>query len=265
MTCGSPALNHGQGFASLSSLLRQVEPEKLDQVRQRLGSLGREELIVRFRDAFASAKRLAAHLMSVELTWRGVPPCFRHETLGWGDISVNQRFDLLLADLVWLRHRYYDHAKVIRYRRCKLLIVGGEPQFHREAEYAFWEGRRPAWKLVGSLSLTEQQQWDCAWLRSTPIKKRAAMIEAKSIRIRELLRADLESVRRTTAFGDVEAAATLRRRHGLWLCSQMVDNASPTLVAARFEQLTGDVISRQLVAKQLGKMKAMLTKKEVTC
>lgn len=68
--------------------------------------------------------------------------------------ALHQRYDLLMADLAWLRRWHSDHAKVVRYRRCRVLIAGSDTQFQRESEYAYWAGRRPAWKLVGSLSLT---------------------------------------------------------------------------------------------------------------
>lgn len=260
----SPATDTVQGFAPLASLLCQVAPEKLILAQQRLEGIGREELIGRFREAFANNKRLVAHIMAVELTWRGVPPCFRHECLVWDGVNVNQRYDLLMADLAWLRRWHSDHAKVVRYRRCRVLLAGTDTQFQKEAEYAYWAGRRPAWKLVGSLSLTEQQQWDCAWLRSTPIKKKAAMIDAASSQVLDVLRADLQATRRTAAFGEPEAEAALRRRHALWRCARIVGEASPTAIATRYTQLTGDPITRQLAAKHLEKMRSALARSKLT-
>lgn len=63
-------------------------------------------------------------------------------------------------------------------------------------------GPRPAWKLVDSLSLTERQQWDCTLLRSTPIKKRAAVTEALGESIFTALQNDVLSVRQTAATYD---------------------------------------------------------------
>ncbi|MBB3214194.1 hypothetical protein FHW67_003506 [Herbaspirillum sp. Sphag1AN] len=140
MISGSPVADIAQGFVPLASLLRKVAPEHLDFARQRIEALGREELIGRFRESFANNKRLAAYILSSELTWRGVPPCFHHEYLDWGEASLNQRYDLLMADLIWMRRWYPEHVKVIRYRRCKLLLTGNETQLHQEAEYAYWAG-----------------------------------------------------------------------------------------------------------------------------
>ena len=50
---------------------------------------------------------------------------------------------------------------------------------------------------------------------------------------------------------DDDAAASLLRRERLWSCSQMFGD-SPTEVAKRYEQMTGEPIARNVVAKQLG-------------
>jgi hypothetical protein len=146
----------------------------------------------------------------------------------------------------------------VRYLRGKAMLTGSEAVFHREVNFAFHEGKRPAWKVVGSLSLTERQQWDSAYLRSAPIRKQAEMTKAFSKHVRSVLRDDLQTTRRTATFGDSEAEATLSRRHTLWCCSRMVKNASPTEIAARFYQMTGTQISRQAAAKQLAKVRAVL-------
>lgn len=162
MNAGSPAKNCAQGFVSLASLIHAVAPEKLLEARRRVFMLSREELLVRYRTAHAHGKRIIAFRMAEALVRYGVPPFVWYESLALDDLTIHQRFDLFLADLMWLRRWYRDHEKVVRYRRCKALLTGYETIFHREAEFAFYQGKRPTWKLVGSLSLTERQQWDCA-------------------------------------------------------------------------------------------------------
>jgi hypothetical protein len=78
------------------------------------------------------------------------------------------------------------------------------------------------------------------------------------------LREDLSTTRRTLAFGEVEAQATLVRRHALWHCARMVNEFSPTEIAARYCQMTGTSMTRQAVAKQLEKMRSALAKTEMT-
>jgi hypothetical protein len=264
MTSGSPAQDEAQGFASLASLLHAVAPEKLEEARRRMVMQNRGELLRRYRAAHIAGRRVTAFLMGEALVRDGVPPFVWHDGLTLDGLTVNQRYDLFLADLMWMRRWYRDHDKVVRYRRCKVMLAGGDHLFHGEAEFAFYGGRRPAWKLVGSLSLTERQQWDCAWLRSAPIKKRAAATDAVSDRVFKALQDDVRMVRRTATFGEADALATLHRRHTLWRCSRMVGTASPTEIAARFEQMTGTPITRQAVAQQLEKVRTALSKIEVT-
>ena len=264
MTSGSPAENEVKGFASLASLVRAVAPEKIEEARRRVVMQNREELLCRFRTAHTEGKRVVAFLMAEALVRQGVPPFVWRDALALDGLTVNQRYDVFLADVMWVRRWYRDHDNAVRYRRCKVMLAGADHLFHREAEFAFYEGKRPAWKLVASLSLTERQQWDCAWLRSAPIKKRAAATDTVSDRVFKALQDDVRVVRRTATFGEAEALATLHRRHTLWRCSRMVTSASPTEIAARFEQMTGTPITRQAVAQQLEKVRRALGKMEVT-
>ena len=264
MSFRSPVQDDAQGFASIASLLRAVAPEKLEEARRRVGMQNREELLCRFRAAHIEGKRVIAFLMAEALIRHGVPPFVWRDTLALDGLTVNQRYDIFLTDVMWVRRWYRDHDKAVRYRRCRVMLAGGDHLLHREAEFAFCEGKRPGWKLVASLSLTERQQWDCAWLRSTPIKKRAAATAAVSDRVFKALQDDVRMVRRTASFGEAQALATLHRRHTLWRCSRMVGTASPTEIAARFEQMTGTPITRQAVAQQLGKVKTALGKMEVS-
>lgn len=246
------------GFAPLASLLRASPPDALSEARRRVAKLDRDSLIGRFRAAFADGKRLVAFVMAEVLVERGIPPSFWHEELALDSTTVNQRADLLLFDLAWLRHWHREHASAVRYLRGKALLTGSDAVFHREAAFAFHQGKRPAWKIVGSLSLTERQQWDAAYLRSAPIKKQAEITRSYGKRVRLALQEDLRRTRRTSTFGEVEALGTLSRRYALWCCARMVKDASPTEIAARYCQMTGVQISRQAVANQLAKVRAVL-------
>jgi len=261
----------GNGVASerkrsLASVLQATPPERLDKSRRRMADLDRAGLLNKFSHAFASTKPLAplaTLILGDELTARGIPPCMRHLHLPSTELDLDQKFALLLADLRWLRRWYPDHAKVVRYRRIRLLLTGTETAFHREAEYLFWAGRRPAWKMVGSLSLDAHQQMDCAYLHSAPVKKRKADTQTIRERVFTALDDDMQAVRRTATFGDEEAQAALMRRFHLWLCWRMTDG-SPTETAMRYRQMTGQEISRQAAAKQLHKVGETLAQKGIT-
>lgn len=263
MAAGSANNEQQQDFTPLAALLRPVAPDELDRARQRLKVASREQLIIGFRNAFTKGKRVLAYLIAEQLVELYVPPCFWHEQLEWDGASLNERYDLYVADLLWLRRWHRRHAQQLRYIRYRLLLTGFDTAFYREADYAFWAGRRPAWQLIKSLSLTVSQQWECAWLRSTPVQKKSASIDADSARVLDLLRADLGAARRTAAYGEAEAEATLRRRHAIWRCWRIEGSGSPTAIAARYEQLTGEPISRQLVANHLVKIRSSLKQKEM--
>lgn len=233
----------------------------MDEARRRVAKLDRAGLIQRYRVAFADGGRLVAYVMASELIERGIPPCFWHERLALDSSSVNQRADLTLTDLAWMRRWHPGHASAVRYQRGKALLTGSEVVFLREAEFAFYAGKRQAWQMVGSLSMTERQQWEAAYLRSTPIKREAEATAILSERVRQALHDDLQTIHRTPTFSEAHAQASLARRHALWRCSRMVKGESPTMIAARYQQMTGEPITRQTAAKQLEKVRAVLREK----
>lgn len=245
-------------YMPLTLLHHAAPPDDLYEVRRRVAQRTLGDLIQRYRAAFTDGKRLVAGIMAAELIERGTPPCFWHEMLALDDLTLDQRADLVLTDLAWLRRWYPDHASAVRYLRGKALLTGSETVFRREAEFAFYQGRRPAWKLVGSMSMTERQQWDSAYLRSTPIRRHAEVTDALSARVRLALSDDLQAACRTATFTDVDAQAALERRHALWRCARMVKAIRPTEIAARYQQMTGMTITRQAAAKQLEKVRVAL-------
>lgn len=238
-----------------------AHPDTLEEVRHRVARLDRASLIQRYQAAYFDGKRLIAGIMAAELIERGIPPCFWHQVLALDDATSEQRADLVLADLAWVRRWYPDHANAVRYRRGKTLLTGSEMDFRRETEFAFYQGKRPAWKLVGSMSMTERQQWDAAYLRSTPIKREATATAALSMQVYQALLDDLRKVRKTATFNEDAALASLDRRYALWRCSRMVKDRSPTEIALRYHQMTGASITRQAVAKQVEKVRLVLRAK----
>lgn len=258
-----PAMAPAVPFTPLAPLLQAIAPAKLAAARATVGGFERGELVTKFRSAFHAGKRLLSLLYADGLIAKGVPPTFWHSHLSRSDFNLEQRFSLFAYDVRWLRAAYPDHSRVIRYRRGKLLLTGTEKDFWREAEFSFYAGRRPAWKIVGSLSLDERQQTDCQWLRSAPVARRLQAVTAKREHVFKALNEDLKGVRRTAAFTDEDAKGLLLRRHQLWLCGQMACG-KPTETAQRYKQMTGESISRALAANHLRKVIAALRKIEMT-
>ena len=127
-------------FATLSPLLQASAPGAL--VAAQVSALDRDDLVAEFRSAFHAGKRVEALLYADGLIERGVPPVFWHDHRSRTDYSLEQRSDLFAYDVRWLRSVYPGHAHAIRYRRCKLMLTGSEKDFWREAEFAFFAGRR---------------------------------------------------------------------------------------------------------------------------
>jgi hypothetical protein len=203
--------NQPTEFTPLAELLHGTSSDTLSEVRRRVVQLDRTDLIERYRTAYTDGKRLVAHVMAGELIERGIPPCFWHEVLALDGITLAQRELLTLADLAWLRRWHPDHASAVRYQRGKALLTGSETVFHREAAFQFYRGQRPAWKIVGTMSMTERQQWSSAYLRSTPIKREAEATAILSKRVYQALRDDLQTIYRTATFTESDAQASLAR------------------------------------------------------
>lgn len=248
---------------SLAPSLQAIAPAKLAAARVILGGLNRDELLNKFRSSFHSGKRLASLLTADELIKRGTPPVFFHDPRSKADNKVEQVFDLFVYDIRWLRVAYPNHAGAVRYQRGKLMLTGTEKDFWREVEFAFYMGKRPAWKLVGSLSLNEKQQTDSAWLRSAPVSRRLQEVAAGRDTVFSALQQDVKSIRRIATFTDDDAKRLLVRRHQLWFCGQMA-RGKPTETALRYFQLTGQIISRALAAKHLEKVADVLRRIETT-
>jgi hypothetical protein len=230
--------------------------------REKVSAFGREKVLGEFRSVFHQGRRKVSLVCADSLIEHGIPPAFWHDHRSTITYSLEQRFDLFAYDVRWLRAAYPSHARVVRYNRIKAMLDGSEKEFWREAEYAFFAGRRPVWKLVASFSLDVRQQTDCWSLRSAPVARRLEAVMAKREKVFRALQNDLMGVRRTVTFTDDDAKALLLRRHQLWMCAHMSDG--PTETAKRFLQMTGQTISRQLAAKHLLKIDDVLRRSEMS-
>lgn len=254
----APIEDSGEGFRPLSAVFEAAPATTIEAVRQRLESMGREHLLDRFHAEFFNGRRLAAYMLADELVTREIPPWVWLDGQLEGKHTVVQRCDLMLFDLRWLSRWHREHIAKCRYQRYRQLTFWTDKRFLTAAGWIVHDGKRPAWKIVRALSLDNAQQLDCVLLRSAPINKVAAATAAMRDRVFRALQDDVASIRRTRTFTSNDALNTLSRRRHLWLCSRMAD--SPTEVARRYRQLTGDDITRQAAAKQLAKVDEALRK-----
>lgn len=249
------------GFANVPHLLHPLSTDQYRTIREGLARVERIALLSGFVKAFMAGDRKRSFMLSETLTKRGVPPCFRGIENIKTELTLNQKFDLFLYDIRWIRSQHWGHIEQVRYQRYRDLFASHEQKFQNASEFVFYQGKRPAWKIVASLSLTETQQWDCVWLRSAPIAKRHASMLASSNYVRLVLDEELRNVRHTKIITKDAKRATLKRRHDLWVCSQMT-KGSPAETAVRYLQMTEKKITPSIAARQLAMVKNSLRKNE---
>lgn len=235
------------GLTPLAQRIAEADAGRCNRVRAALPSYATGKLCASLHTAFRSGQRVASFLLSEELAARGVPPSLRELPTGQMNLSMSEKFDLFVYDARWITHRYPEQTSAVRYEQSKRLFK--ESTFHQAALFTFYYGQRPPGKIAGGIGLTDEQQWECAWLRSKHITKRANAIALIRPSVRKRLKETIYAAR-NTAFDDDKAAASLMRRERLWLCSQMFGD-SPARVAKRYEQMTGEPIARNVVANQL--------------
>jgi hypothetical protein len=235
------------GLIPLAQCIADADAERCRRIRAALPHRATGKLCTSLRTAFWSGQRVASFLLAEELTARGVPPSLREMELDRLHLGLNEKFDLFIYDAHWIMRRYPDQVTAVRFVQTERLFK--ESTFHQAAQFTFYYGQRPPGKIAGGLALTAEQQWECSWLRSKRITKSADAIASARPSVRKKLRETIYAAR-NKAFSNDDAAASLLRRERLWLCSQMFGD-SPTEISRRYEQMTGERIARNVVAKQL--------------
>jgi hypothetical protein len=234
-------------FKPLSCVLAGAPQPKTHEARRQLAGLDPDSLMGRYRTAFATGKRVSAFLFAEALTNHGVPPGFRldrpHRA---SDLNANQRFDLIAADLRWLAARYPEQRQVASGGYQYLLAGDG---WLERAEH-LWATKHmgETWILVRQLALTTEQQWECAGLRSRPIKQAAQGLGFRHEKVRIATMAKLPEAMLRRAKDD--ATETLERRCRVWVCSEMTVQ-SPTRAARLYNLWTGKNIDRRHVERDL--------------
>ena len=246
----SPAKAPKAGFVPLSELMEQTPLEQFWRLSEAANKAEREKLINAFQTAFSAKKRLAALTLADSLIRRGIPPIFWHSHLSITRHDINQKSDLIIFDLRWIRKAHPEHIGQVRYQRYRDIFTPNEAKFNKAAEYIFYGGNRDPWKITASLSLNDVQQFEMYRLKSTQVSKRQLATNAMRDEVFSKLKAHINGVQRKKTFTDEDARCTLFRRHRLWLCSRMTSGKAFD-ICRRYEQLTGDIISLDIVRRQL--------------
>jgi prophage regulatory protein len=122
-------------------------------------------------------------------------------------------------------------------------------------------GRATWWRGVKSRRFPAPQRISArcvAWRESDIV----ALIVKDDLQGRwfEHVKKDAGTIRRGMTLDLDQLRARTRRRHLIWYCAQLT-NLSPSATARKYAQLTGETISRQVVANQLEKIEEVLPKK----
>ena len=255
------------GFVPLSSLLNLTDPElrlrpsvspltylaepdpKRSLLEKLVAGLSRDDLINKFTTNFSSKLRIAALFLADELIRRDIPPSMwfgPHTDTSKHD--VNQKSDLIIFDLRWLRHAYPEHCKKVSYKR---LFNNNETTFHKIAEYLIYGGgNREPWEIAASLKLSVSQQYEMIKLQSVPVSRQSETTHDMRDKVHTAIREHSERTRKTKAYTPKNAKETTYRRHRLWLCSRTVITFGAEL-SRRYEQMTGSCITVNVAKRQL--------------
>lgn len=229
-------------------LLNKLSEQQHSAAIALLGRMTREKLIEELSFAYFHRKRLNALLINQELTKRGIAPCFRampHKER----IGPDLMFDIVLADAEWIASRYPDQKGCFaRYER-----LFKPSSFHSTARFLFYQGKTPIWRMVKGLALTEDQQLECHLLHSGPVNKRLEYMRTRKPAVDSAISHSVMS-RRTGGLSGEEQRKVIKRRQGIWQCGFMA-NSSPQRTADLFEMMTGEILGRNLIAKNLDKIK----------
>ncbi|MCO5398333.1 hypothetical protein [Ralstonia soli] len=241
----------------LSSVLARQTPGTLERARSIIQPCDRERLIGMYRNAFATQQRTKAFLLAEALTIHRLPPCLRFaHPPPVRPLTVDQQLDLFAHDIQWLAGQHAAQRRAVTGKRYTRLfdefICPDEFEWVREAEYWFNNGERDQWVIVRGLALSERQQWECKWLRSPVVSRKADALAERRDTVYKAIMLHLPKTSRTM---DTDAAkAVLTRRFRVWLCGQMTRDGgrvSPAAAARLYAMWTGDAIDRGTAGKAL--------------
>lgn len=186
--------------------------------------------------------------ISAELTARGIAPRFRDIPLD--DVRFRESWEvdwfLLLIDLQWIVTRYPIH--VPEWLRLRALF---DPRkFGESAKYLYWDGNRTPGQIVHALALTERQQLECVWTQSLHVGRWWNRLSKRV----PIARSKIEAAIRANDLRPTEEQdETIRRRTKLWQCAELA-GWKPQRTSAIYFMMTGETLSRSLVANQLAKL-----------
>ena len=222
----------------------QRRRERLAEV---LALVSLDRLKATLLDQLKQGNQEGALLVSAEMTRRGIAPCFRGlpaQKVWWGGTDTD--FALMTADLQWIVAKHPEHQT--EWERAQAIF---DPRkFDAAAAYLHWNGNRTAGQVAKALGLTDAQQRECAWIQCLHVERWRQRLHTRW----PIARAKIaEGIKAHDRRPQADQDATINRRSDLWLCAELAD-WKPQRTADLFAMLTGEVLPRNVVAKQLDKL-----------
>lgn len=233
----------------LISALPDLDVYKAARMALAMQSATTEQLKAEYLKRVAGLSEKGALALGVELSMRGVAPCFRDIPYDpWFKNNIEVDCILAKCDLQWIAVRYPNHLP--QWQRVQGIF--DPSKFARTAEYLIWNGQRSPGYLSKALALTDSQQRECRLIQCLHVSR----WRERLLKRRPLMEARITGFVRSTDQRDATSQdETIHRRKDLWLCGEMA-NWKPQRTADLYSMKTGLVLARNVVDNQLVKIRA---------
>lgn len=233
----------------LISALPDLDTAKANRIVQTMQSASTERLKIAYLHKILDFNEAGALAIGLELSIRGVAPCFRDVPYDpWFQNNIDAECILTKCDIQWIALRYPEH--LTPWQRTRGIF--DPSKFSKTVKYMFWDGRRSAGYFSKALGLTDSQQRECRLIQCLYVSRwRASLMKRRPIMEERIAAAVHSGDNRDVA----SQAKTIRRRKDLWLCGEM-SGWKPQRAADLYHMKTGIVLARNVVDNQLGKIRA---------
>jgi hypothetical protein len=207
-----------------------------------------EQLKAEYLKRIVGLSERGALVVGVELSMRGVAPCFRDVPFDpWFKDNVEVDCILAKCDMQWIAIHYPSHLPT--WQRVRGIF--DPAKFAKTAEFVIWDGRRSAGYLSKALALTDSQQRECRLIKCLHVSRWWESL----IKRRPLMEARIAAAVRSSDKRDVASQdETICRRKDLWLCGEMA-SWKPQRTADLYSMKTGIVLARNVVDNQSVKIR----------
>lgn len=245
----SPHQEEEGRLRGLISALPDLDTAKANRIVQTMQSASTERLKIAYLHKILEFNEAGALAIGLELSIRGVAPCFRDVPYDpWFQNNIDAECILTICDMQWIALRYPEH--LTPWQRTRGIF--DPTKFAKSAKYLIWDGRRSPGYFSKALGLTDSQQRECRLIQCLHVSRwRESLMKRRPIMEDRIAAAVRSGDKRDVARQEI----TIRRRKDLWLCGEMA-GWKPQRASDLYHMKTGIVLARNVVDNQLGKIRA---------